>query len=137
MFLEERSLPKYIWIGEDATRINGKIEYDSKTNNLIGFTLPLCNGLPVVNSFEAISAKNIFDFFSSEQKANYAYVIMAQVLAEDAPSFCLSIFGTNNKFTADDVLKRWDAITKIANTYGITILGFCADGDSRPTASNK
>ncbi|VEN46405.1 unnamed protein product [Callosobruchus maculatus] len=54
--LEERGISKLIWISEDATRIKTKIEYDPKTNKLLGFVLPLKNGLPIKNIFYATSA---------------------------------------------------------------------------------
>lgn len=36
-FLEERHLPKFIWVSENATRITGKIMYDCSTNKLVDF----------------------------------------------------------------------------------------------------
>lgn len=40
-YLDERGLPKVVCISEDATRIVGRVQYDSRTNQLLGFTLPL------------------------------------------------------------------------------------------------
>lgn len=130
-FLEERNLPKVIWISEDATRVTGKIEYDVKTNKLIGFVLPIVNGLPVTNTFLATSAKAICDYFESSVKSNYAYVIMAQPLSKTAPAYCLAIFGTDNKFNANDVNLRWQNMKENAKQRGITVLGFSSDGDCR------
>ena len=43
--------PAFISISEDATRIIGRVEYDSATNRCVGFVLPLDeNGLPKENS---------------------------------------------------------------------------------------
>jgi len=39
--LKERNASKIIWIAEDATRITGKIEYNSRSNKVLGFVLPL------------------------------------------------------------------------------------------------
>ena len=44
-----------VTIGEDATRIIYRVEYDSKTNRCVGFVLPLKNGLPEIDSFLATS----------------------------------------------------------------------------------
>lgn len=56
---------------------------------------------------------------------------MAQPLQDNTPSFCLSIFGTDNRFTASDVLKRWIKMQSMAKEFGITILGHSSDGDTR------
>ena len=56
------------------------------------------------------SFKAIEEMFSKNQMANYAYVYMAKPLAVDAPSFCLASFGTENKFTAEHVMLRWQYI---------------------------
>jgi len=44
--LKKRNASKIIWIAENATRITGKIEYDSWSNKVLGFVLSLKNGLP-------------------------------------------------------------------------------------------
>lgn len=130
-FLEERCLPKIIWISEDATRINGRLEYDSKTNTIVGLTLPLKQGLPVTDTYKATSANAIHAHYLNKNKAKYAYIIMAQPLSEHAPPFCLSAFGTDNKFNSIDVLDRWKQMKKVAASYDIRILGFSSDGDTR------
>jgi hypothetical protein len=56
---------------------------------------------------------------------------MAQPMEPNAPSFCLSVFGTNNKFSADTVLARWKTITDVLKQQNIEILGVSSDGDSR------
>lgn len=130
-FLEERDLPKVVWISEDGTRVTGKIEYDQKSNKLVGFVLPLKKGIPQTDSFIARSAKFIQDCFKNENKSNYAYIIMVQPLFSYAPSFCLAIFGTDNRFTANDVLYRWENIKLNLEKRGIVLLGISSDGDTR------
>jgi len=56
LFSIKKNLLFKIWISEDATRITGKIEYDCKSNKIIGFVLPLKNGCPQYNSFSTTSA---------------------------------------------------------------------------------
>lgn len=48
-YLEERDLPLVVALSEDATRINGNIQYDSKTNQMVGFVLPINpqTGMPI------------------------------------------------------------------------------------------
>lgn len=124
MYLEKINLERIIWIAEDATRVKSKIEYNSNTNKVVGFVLPLENGIPIKDKFVATSAKKIKYFFNSGVKSHYAYVITAQPLSSDSPAYCLCIFGTDNKFTAEDVCSRWKYLKKTAEEFGITIMGF-------------
>lgn len=39
-FLIDRNIPSIIWVSEDATRINGRVQYCSKSNKNVGFVLP-------------------------------------------------------------------------------------------------
>jgi len=128
---KERNASKIIWIAEDATRITGKIEYDSRSNKVLGFVLPLKNGLPDQNKYVATSTEAIQNFFKTGNKATYAYVIMAQSLSCNVPAFCLSLFSTDNKFDAKDILERWSFMKKEATKFGIIIAGFSSDGDTR------
>ncbi|KAJ3649964.1 hypothetical protein Zmor_021677 [Zophobas morio] len=74
LFLEERNLKKFVWISEDATRITGRIEYDSRSNKVVGFVLPLRNGLPETNHYIASSAQTIQEYFKIGTKAHSAYI---------------------------------------------------------------
>lgn len=107
-YLQERSLPMAVWISEDGTRITGRIQYNSRFNQVVGFVLPFDNnGLPIVGTFAATSSGKIREYFQNGRIANYVYVIMAQPLQEGVPAFCLSFFGSDNRFTAIDVIRRW------------------------------
>ena len=104
---------KMITIGEDATRVISRVEYDSTTNRCVGFVLPLNkNGLPEIDSFLALSFEGIENMFTNHTKAKYAYVYMAQPLDKNVPAFCLACFGTDNKFTAEHIVLRWQTIVK-------------------------
>ena len=75
-----------VTIGEDATRVISRVE------RCVGFVLPLSeNGLPLIDSFFLVVS---FDMFATTK---YAYVFMAQPLAQNTPAFCLACFGTDNK----------------------------------------
>lgn len=124
-FLQNKNLPKVVWISEDATRISEKIEYDPKSNQLIGF-VPALNkitGFPVLQSFPADSALTIYNYFQNKENSKYVNVIIAQALCEDCPKFCLAIYGTNNRFSAVDVIKRFDYLVSQLTQVGIKILG--------------
>lgn len=131
-FLDKRKLPKYVWISEDATSISGKVKYDSLSNQLIGFVLPLdANSMPRSNQFPATTAEVIKIHFENNIKSSSLYVYMAQPVEKDATSFCLNIFGTDNTMKTEDVLKRWKFITNKLEAKGISVLGFSGDGDPR------
>ncbi|KAL0100589.1 hypothetical protein PUN28_019732 [Cardiocondyla obscurior] len=101
--LKERNASKVIWIAEDATRITGKIEYDSRSNKILGFVLPLKNGLPDKKKYIATSAEAIQNCFKIG----------------------------NNKFNAKNVVDRWTYLKKKAKKFGIIIAGFSSDEDTR------
>ena len=63
--------------------------------------------------------------------SKYAYVYMAQPLASNIPPFRLSCIGTDQKFTAQHVLQRWQYIYSQCTERGITVASFGGDGDSR------
>lgn len=130
-YLVEKKYPLRIWVSEDATRITENVQYDPRTNQLVGLVLPLdINGMPIKNSFLATSARTIEEHMKN-QPAALVYSIMVQPLYENASPFCLCVFTTDNKFTADNVVARWKFIIKKCRGEGIEILGFSSDGDTR------
>ena len=131
-FLKARNLTNKVWLSEDATRLCNKVQYDSNTNQLIGFVLPLDkNAMPKAFSFLATSARVMEEHFKNNEISNLLYVFMVQPLQKDAPTFPLCIFGNRNSFTADDVVKRWKFITKCLEEEEIYVIGYSSDGDSR------
>ena len=109
-----------------------QVEFDIETNRLVGF-VPPCNndGLPIVDSLLALSLQGIEDCFRSQQIAKFAYVFMAQCICKEVPPFCLGCTGTNNCFTATEVLKRWKYIYAEFHKRNITVVSFGGDGDSQ------
>lgn len=130
--ISQHKAPSVVTIGEDATRVISRVEFDSETNRCVGFVLPLNDlGLPEVDSFLAISFDGIEMIFTSNKIAKYAYVYMAQPICDSIPSFCLAIIGTDNKFTAKCVLLRWKHILNECMKRNIHVLSVGGDGDSR------
>jgi len=109
--INDHSAPKVVSIGEDATRVIGRVDYDSETDRCVGFVLPVDDfGLPLFDSFLATSFSAIDSMFKNESIAKYAYVYMAQPLTVNVPRFCLACFGSDQKFTAEHVLQCWKHI---------------------------
>jgi len=129
---------KVVSISEDATRIITRIDYDSESDRLVGFVLP-CNdqGLPLVDSFLATTFESIQEMFEMNQRSKYAYVYMAQCLSNKIPPYCLACLGTDNCFSAPDVLNRWRYIYTECNKRNISIVSFGSDGDSRNLKAMK
>lgn len=131
-FLEAGNLKPCVWLSEDATRITGRVQHDSNTNQIVGFVLPFNDeGMPISGSFLATSAKAIQDFFLNHSPASSLHTIMAQPLYDKAPSFCILLFGTDNKFSTEHVLKRWEFTVKLLREHNIRVLGMSSDGDTR------
>lgn len=108
-YLKTRNLPFVVSLSEDATRISGRIQYDSKSNEIIGFVLPINKqtGMPIAHSFPARNAEEIFSHFKGGNSvAHFVNVVMAQPLA-DAPAFCVLVYGSDSKYSAEDVINRY------------------------------
>lgn len=109
IYLEARNLPCVVSLSEDATRIAGRIQYDSQSNEIIGFVLPSDKetGMPIPHSYRARNAEEILHHFSNTKAiANYVNVVMAQPIADVAP-FCLLVYGSDSKYSAEDVMNRY------------------------------
>lgn len=133
IYLSERSLEPVVCLSEDATRITGRVQYDSKSNQLIGFVLPLSsgNGVPIPFKYPARNAEEILGHFVSQNStASFLNVIMAKPIA-NVPAFCLTVFGSDNKYTAEDVAKRWQYITEQLAKVKIKVLTISSDSDPK------
>jgi hypothetical protein len=63
-------------------------------------------------------------------------VYSLQSLKEGAPSFCLACVGTDNTFTAMQVLKIWVYIHHELKRRGIEVINFASDGGLTFTLCN-
>lgn len=129
-FLLKRNYPLKVFISEDQTAIVKRVRYNSHNNQMVGFVLKRSEltGFPLENQYLVSDIKNGFE---NGVLSNYAYIFMAQPLVDHAPAFCLVIFGSDNRFSADEVLKRWSHLENEANAIGISVEGFSSDGDTR------
>lgn len=133
VYLKQRKQPPIVSLSEDGTRIDGKIQYDSTSNQLVGFVLPTNTeiGMPIPFAFPAKNAMEIINHFLNENAvSSFLNVIMAQPLG-GAPPFCLLLYGSDNKYTASDVKNRWKCITAELNKLGISVLTIASDSDPK------
>lgn len=107
-YLDSLKVKKCVWLSEDASGIVAKVEYDPQTNQMIGIVLPISQttGFPIPFTFLAGSADEIKTNMDKAM-SSLVYVVMAQPLKKGAHPFILQIFGTDNKFKSEHVLKRW------------------------------
>lgn len=136
LYLTERGItdPFAVSLSEDATRIVSKVQYDRKSNQLMGFVLPMSNenGMPIPFSYNARNAEEILQHFSGKNKiATFLNVIMVQPIAKHVPAFCLLLFGSDNQYSSKDVLKRWKYIVAELAKLNIKVLAISSDSDPR------
>lgn len=107
-YLDSLNLEKNVWLSEDATGIVTKVEFDAKSNQMIGLVLPVnaTTGMPIPFAYMASNEKEIRKNMQKYNQSTHVYVVMAQPL-KNVPPFMLQLFGTDNKFQTQDVLLRW------------------------------
>lgn len=79
-YLTDNNLPLVVSLSEDQTRIINRVQYDSNTNQLVGFVLPyLESGMPKTRTYLARSANEIENHFllNSGNVSSYVNVVMA------------------------------------------------------------
>lgn len=97
------------------------------------------NDMPIPFSFPARNAPEILQHFTNENSiSTYVNAIMAQPLSKKhIPAFCLLLFGSDGKYTANDVSFRWDHIKKELSLLGIHTLTFGSDGNPKYEAAMR
>lgn len=89
-FMKKRELLPLVSVSEDGTRVITRIEYDYKTNQMVGFVAPYDkNGQPKKLFFPASSARQMVKYFMNERKAVNALVVMVQPLSDGNKFFFL------------------------------------------------
>lgn len=64
-YLKDRNLPLVVSLSEDATRISGRVQYDSKSNQIIGFVPPIDRktGDAITTKLSCSKCRGIFPTF--------------------------------------------------------------------------
>ncbi|KAL1401987.1 hypothetical protein pipiens_006282 [Culex pipiens pipiens] len=87
--------------------------------------------MPRVDYFKATSAYAVKKHLESSRLADTAYVQLAVPLAPEAAPYVLFYVGTDNKFSHDDVRRRWKTTKRLLKNEGIKVIGFASDGDPK------
>lgn len=138
-YLKQNGIPPVVALSEDLTRLTGVVQYDVRTNSLMGFALPIHQGtgMPIPFSFKAWSAGEIIQHFERQNSiGNFVNVVVAQPLANVAP-FCLLLYATDTKYTSLDVSNRWDYIVKNLAEAGVEVLILSTDSDPKYNSSQR
>ena len=107
------------------------MEYDSNSDQCVGFVLPIRDGMIQCGVYEATSFDAITEMFKTRPLSKFAYVYVAQALCDGIPSFCLACIGTDNRFDYQSILFRWKYIFSELKKRSIQVINFSSDGDSR------
>ena len=121
----------YVFYAEDSTSSICRIEYDAHSNIFIGFSAPLAHGVPKPNFFQTESFDELKSWFDNFDKSKFINLHMIQSIKPFVPPLILSTYGSNNKATSTEVLKRWLFIYNKSLAQGVRVIGFSTDGDSR------
>lgn len=116
--MEKTNSPKSVFLSEDGSGVIKKNFYDARSNQLVGLVLPFneTNGMPKLFSFEAKTAADIEKYVQLPQ-SHLVYIICAQPIKRNVAPFILQIFGTDNKFNSDNVMKRWNHTVSELKAY--------------------
>lgn len=136
-YLTKKNQPMWVSLSEDGTRVENRLQYDSKTDQLVGYVLPLNgNGMPMSYSFKARTASEmLIHFMSNTQVANNVNTIMAKPLG-NAPAFCILLFGTH-KYVAQDIANRWNYVVAQLAAVGIRVLSIASDSDPKNNSAMR
>jgi hypothetical protein len=113
------------------------VSYDVTTDCFIGFAPPLVNGLPSVNQFKTNSFYELEQWFEDFDKSKLINVHVIEPLLQNNSSlvhsrpYIVSAYGTNNKYTGMDVLRKWNYLYNECKRRNIDLVGFASDCDPR------
>lgn len=138
-YLNDQNLPKMVLLSEDATKIEDRIQYDSKSNTLVGFVLPLdsTNGMPKISVGNATSAAAFNECFydaktyKEKKRATYVNIVMAKPITKCIPAFCILLYGSDGAYSADDVCNRWNFIIDELKKRNIGVVTIASDSDPK------
>lgn len=139
-YLNDRKLPPFVCLSLDETRVEDQVQYDAKTNQIVGFTLPLdeTTGLPIPCAYPARNAEDILEHFSIENNISCNLnVVMAQPIAQNVPPFCLLAYGTDKRYNATHVINQWKFLTKQLELLNIKVLTISSDSDPKYNAAMR
>lgn len=125
---------EYVFCAEDCTAVIPKVVYDARSNTFIGFSLPLSKGFPQIQYYSTNNFRQLENWFNAEYKSNLMNIHMIQPLSSqaiDLPPYLLASYGTDSRYTANDIILRWKKIFEKFREKHIRVLGYSTDCDSK------
>jgi hypothetical protein len=127
---------QFIFVSEDCSAIIPRVEYDSVFNTFNGLITPVVDGKPIENAFNCKSFEELEFLMENNSRANLVNIHCIQPIYNPDLSITpapivLAAYGTDNRLTSIDVLKRWIMIYQQFYSHNIRVLGFSTDGDPR------
>ncbi|KAG5683116.1 hypothetical protein PVAND_012417 [Polypedilum vanderplanki] len=139
LFLNKSDYPMCVALGEDGTKIKEVVEYDYDNDILLGLVSPFDEKTGMVKErfYSAATIEDIKNNIKTAKVASYVYIILAQPVFRGAPYFVLGFYASDNKFSSEDVLRRYRYIHAQLSKRGIELLSFSTDGDTRYLKAQK
>lgn len=123
---------RFAFACEDSTSVIPRISYDVQCDSFVGLSAPLDNnGTPRLKAYQTDRFDQLKSWFETFQRSKSISLHVIQPLTDIVPPFILSAYGTDNRFSASDILKRWFYIYQQSLNQGVRIIGFSTDGDPR------
>lgn len=126
---------QFVFLSEDCSAIIPRIEYDVVFNSFNGFVTPIIDGKPVEDAFKCQYFEEFKDLIENHPRSNLVNVHLLQPITDSnscVPSATvLAAYGTNNKISSIDILKRWLMMYMELRSRNIHVLGFATDGDPK------
>ncbi|XP_058449367.1 uncharacterized protein LOC131429319 [Malaya genurostris] len=131
-YLDAHNFPKVVALSEDGTAISPNPEYSLRTDSVRGLVAPFTsNGMPIRECFRAHTAEKMIQDLEKYPVGEYLYVIMATPRVVGASSFCVLYMCSDNKFTHENIKRRWKYVENNMKNAGIKVISHASDGDPR------
>ena len=128
MFISLVSVPIPCLAAEDETGLKKIVEYDQRTDRLIGFcdkgtgSQHQCN--PELEVYVGSDLAKLKEAFQSHVIGGYARVILINPLHKKLPAMVLFLQCTCNRFDSNDVSNQWKRLHEMCEDSGLaTALG--------------
>jgi hypothetical protein len=131
---------KIAFCSEDCTAVIPRVVYDATSNSFVGFSLTLDQGLPIRGQYRTESLAELERWFSNIDKSALLNLHIIQPITRVGQSsrpIILSAYGTNNKYTSLDIIRRWIWMLEQCSSRGIRIIGFSTDADPKNLEAMK
>lgn len=137
-YLKGLGYPMVVALSEDGTTVSPNPEYDPRTDSIRGLVPPFDdNGMPKQNHFLASSVKKMISDLETYPVGEYLYAILATPIVIGASPFCVLYMCSDNKFTHEHVIQRWQHVEVELQKAGIKVVAHCSDGDPRLLTAMK